>query len=56
MTYCKNCGAEITECDIEAGFCTQCKTPLVAPELPLEQQLLMSIREVQSQRDAETAA
>jgi hypothetical protein len=56
MTYCKNCGSEITETDREAGYCTQCKTPLVAPEPPLEHKLLMSIREVQSERDAEEVA
>lgn len=47
------CGSEITECDREAGFCTQCTTPLVAPGFPLEHQLLLSLTQAQSRRDAE---
>lgn len=51
----RGCGGELTEADLEAGCCTQCKTLLVAPEFGLEHQLLQSLAEVQSRRDAEVA-
>lgn len=49
----RGCGAELTSADLEAGCCTQCKEPLVVPEFPLEHALLMSLAEIQSQREAE---
>lgn len=51
----RGCGAEITSADLEAGFCTQCHLPLVAETLPLETALLLSLAEVQSEREAEVA-
>ena len=55
-TFCGNrvegCGAALTSTDFEAGACTQCGYPLVEPELKLEQALLLSLEEVQSQREA----
>lgn len=48
----RGCGAELTPADLENGACTQCGEPLVAPEFPLEHALLMSIAEIQSQREA----
>lgn len=56
-TFCGNrdegCGASLTPADFEAGACTQCQYPLGVSGLPLEHQLLLSLREIQSQRDAE---
>jgi hypothetical protein len=58
-TFCGNresgCGAELTEADFENGACTQCSYPLGVSGLPLEHQLLLSLREIQSQRDEEVA-
>jgi hypothetical protein len=54
-TYCPNCGAEITETDVEAGYCTQCKAIIGIELLPLSHQLLLSLSELQSQRDEEVA-
>lgn len=51
----RGCGGELTEADLEAGCCTQCGEPLVAPELPLRHALLMSLAEIHSQRSAEAA-
>lgn len=54
--YCGNrdrgCGAELTQADLEACCCTQCGEPLVAEVFPLEQALLLSLSELQSQREA----
>lgn len=46
----RGCGAEITPTDIEAGSCTQCGEPLVGETFPLEQALLMSLAEIESQK------
>lgn len=51
----EGCGASLTEVNINLGYCSQCGYSTVAPEPPLEQQLLQSITEIQSQRDAEVA-
>lgn len=51
----RGCGAEITSADLEAGFCTQCREPLIAETLPMETALLLSLAEVQSEREAEVA-
>lgn len=48
----RGCGAELTPADLEAGCCTQCHEPLVAQPLPLEHALLLSLSELQSQREA----
>jgi NADH pyrophosphatase NudC (nudix superfamily) len=45
--FCSNCGAEITETDVEAGYCTQCKEPISPEPLPLIHALLRSLRELQ---------
>jgi hypothetical protein len=55
MAYCPNCGAEITETDVEAGYCTQCREAIGPEPLPLETALLLSLSELQSQRDEEVA-
>jgi hypothetical protein len=52
----RGCGAELTQADMEAGFCTQCREPLTTEVLPLEQALLMSLAEVESQRVERKAA
>lgn len=48
----RGCGAELTSADLEAGCCTQCHEPLVPEPLPLKHALLLSLSELQSQRDA----
>jgi hypothetical protein len=48
----RGCGAEITSADLEAGFCTQCELRLEPEPLPLRHQLLLSLQEIQSQREA----
>lgn len=48
----RGCDAELTSADLEAGCCTQCGEPLEPVEFPLEHALLMSIAEIQSQREA----
>jgi hypothetical protein len=53
QNFCDNCGAEITETDVEAGYCTQCGDGIGHDPLPLRHQLLLSLSELQSQRDAE---
>lgn len=49
------CGSEITSADLERGACTQCGLPLVAPEFPLRHALLLSLAEVQREKDAKAA-
>lgn len=48
----RGCGASLTSTDLELGHCTQCGEPLEVPEFPLEQALLLSLSEIQSQREA----
>lgn len=48
----RGCGGSLSSADLQAGHCTQCGEPLVAAEFPLEHALLMSIAEIQSQREA----
>lgn len=49
-TYNQGCGASLTESDFKAGYCTQCLLSLEPESLPLEHALLLSLREVESQR------
>lgn len=48
----RGCGAELSETDFQVGFCTQCGFPLIPEILPLEQALLQSLQQIQSERDA----
>lgn len=48
----RGCGSSLTSTDLENGACTQCGEPLVVPEFPMEQALLLSLFEAQSQREA----
>jgi hypothetical protein len=49
----RGCGAEVTSADLEMGACTQCGLRLEPEPLPLRHQLLLSLQEIQSQREAE---
>jgi hypothetical protein len=49
----RGCGAEITAADLEMGACSQCGLRLEPEPLPLRHQLLLSLQEIQSQREAE---
>lgn len=48
----RGCGASLTPTDLELGHCTQCSLPLEPDPLPLVGQLLMSLREIRSERSA----
>lgn len=49
----RGCGASLTEVDFDLGHCSQCGYILEPESLPLDHQLLQSLAEVQSRRDAE---
>ena len=46
------CGASLTEIDFDLGYCSQCGFPLQPEPLPLEHALLLSLAELQSEREA----